>query len=149
MSIMLRAGLSEPGGTTQGLFEYDLFKYDTEFGGKTGTSSNYSDGWFIGVTPKLIGGAWVGAESRSVHFRTSEAGEGLKTALPIYGLFMQKVLHDEKLKEYRGKFPQAPKHVSKEYTCHTRLEPTVSDSTLMMDDVEMEFDNPKQPEKVK
>jgi len=147
MSIMLRAGLSEPGGTTQGLFEYDLFKYDTEFGGKTGTSSNYSDGWFIGVTPKLIGGAWVGAESRSVHFRTSELGEGLKTALPIYGLFMQKVLHDEKLKEYRGKFPKAPLHVSKEYTCHTRLEPTISDSTLMMDDVEMEFDDPKQPEK--
>jgi penicillin-binding protein 1A len=149
MSIMLRAGLSEPGGTTQGLFEYDLFRYDTEFGGKTGTSSNYSDGWFIGVTPKLIGGAWVGSESRSIHFKTSALGEGLKTALPIYGLFMQKVLHDEKLKEYRGKFPKAPAHVSKEYTCHTQLAPTVSDSTLMMDDVEMEFDTPKQPEKTK
>lgn len=145
MSIMLRAGLSEPGGTTQGLFEYDLFKYDTEFGGKTGTSSNYSDGWFIGVTPKLIGGAWVGSENRSIHFRTSELGEGLKTALPIYGLFMQKVLHDPKLKEYRGKFPKAPEHVSKDYSCHTRLAPTVTDSTLMMDDVEMEFDEPKQP----
>jgi penicillin-binding protein 1A len=145
MSIMLRAGLSEPGGTTQGLFEYDLFKYDTDFGGKTGTSSNYSDGWFIGVTPKLIGGAWVGSESRSVHFRTSAMGEGLKTALPIYGLFMQKVLRDPKLKEYRGKFPKALAHVSKDYSCHTRLAPTVKDSTLMMDDVEMEFDEPKQP----
>lgn len=142
MSIMLRAGLSEPGGTTQGLFEYDLFKYDTDFGGKTGTSSNYSDGWFIGVTPKLIGGAWVGSESRSVHFRTSALGEGLKTALPIYGLFMQKVLRDPKLKEYRGKFPKAPSHVSKDYSCHTRLAPTITDSTLMMDDVEMEFDEP-------
>ena len=145
MSIMLRAGLSEPGGTTQGLFEYDLFKYDTDFGGKTGTSQNYSDGWFIGVTPKLIGGAWVGSESRSVHFRNSAMGEGLKTALPIYGLFMQKVLRDPKLKEYRGKFPKAPAHVSKDYSCHTRLAPTVKDSTLMMDDVEMEFDEPQQP----
>ncbi|NWJ50876.1 MAG: transglycosylase domain-containing protein [Bacteroidetes bacterium] len=145
MNIMLRAGLSEPGGTTQGLFEYDLFRYNTDFGGKTGTSSNYSDGWFIGVSPKLIGGAWVGSENRSIHFRTSELGEGLKTALPIYGLFMQKVLRDERLKEYRGTFPKPPKHVSKEYTCHTRLEPQENaDSTMMMNDVEMEFDNPSQ-----
>jgi len=117
MSIMLRAGLTEYGGTTQGLWSYDLFNYDTEFGGKTGTSSNYSDGWFIGVTPKLVSGAWVGGEHRSIRFRTSQTGEGLRTALPIYGLYMEKVLQDETLKHYRGKFEKPSIKISKTYTC--------------------------------
>lgn len=117
MSIMLRSGLTEYGGTTQGLWSYDLFNYDTEFGGKTGTSSNYSDGWFIGVTPKLVSGAWVGGEHRSIRFRTSQTGEGLRTALPIYGLYMEKVLKDETLKHYRGKFEKPRIKISKTYTC--------------------------------
>jgi len=106
MCQMMQGGLHEPGGTTQALFEYDLFRYDTDFGGKTGTSSNHSDGWFVGVTPTLIAGAWVGGESRSVHFRTAELGEGCHTALPIYGLFMEKVLADKRFAYLKGHFPK-------------------------------------------
>jgi len=121
MSQMLQGGLHEPGGTTQALFEYDLFADNkTDFGGKTGTSSNHSDGWFIGVTPTLISASWVGADNRSVHFRTSELGEGCKTALPIYGLFMEKLLKDPKYAaEHKKKFGKPKIKISKNYSCHT------------------------------
>ena len=122
MTEMLKGGMTEPGGTTQALWEWNLFNYNTDFGGKTGTSSNYSDAWFVGVTKNLIGGAWVGGEHRSVHFRTGQLGEGSKTALPIFGLFMEKVLKDENFKHYRGKFPTKPKEkISRSYTCHTYM----------------------------
>ena len=121
MTQMLMGGLHEPGGTTQALFEYNLFNYGTDFGGKTGTSSNHSDGWFIGVTPNLISGSWVGADNRSVHFRTSELGEGCKTALPIYGLFMEKLLKDPKYNNYHQKFGKPKVKINKNYSCHTFL----------------------------
>jgi penicillin-binding protein 1A len=122
MTEMLKGGMTEPGATTQALWEWDLFRYDTDFGGKTGTSSNHSDGWFIGVTKNLIGGTWVGGEHRSVHFRSSQLGEGSKTALPVFGLFMEKVLKDENLKQYRGRFPIKPKEViTRNYKCHTYI----------------------------
>ncbi len=120
MCQMLQGGLHEPGGTTQALFEYDLFSDNkTDFGGKTGTSSNHSDGWFLGVTPNLISASWVGADNRSVHFRTSELGEGCKTALPIYGLFMEKLLKDPNYKSYKKKFDKPKIKISKNYSCHT------------------------------
>lgn len=119
---LLKGGMTEPGGTTQALWEWDLFNYNTDFGGKTGTSSNHSDAWFVGVTKNLVAGAWVGGEHRSVHFRTGRLGEGSKTALPIYGLFMEKVLKDESLKHYRGKFPTKPtQEISLSYKCHTYI----------------------------
>ena len=121
MSIMLRAGLTEPGGTTQGLFQYDIFRYGAEFGGKTGTSSDYTDGWFIGVTPGLVAGCWVGNDDRSIHFKSSHIGEGLRTAQPVFGKFMAKMLKDESLKEYRQKFPKPEIQIKKPYTCQTIL----------------------------
>jgi penicillin-binding protein 1A len=119
MTQMLLGGLHEPGGTTQALFEHKLFDYNTDFGGKTGTSSNHSDGWFVGVSPDLISGSWVGAESRSVHFRTTELGEGCKTALPIYGKFMEKIIADPSYAKYRGKFGKPKVKITKNYSCHT------------------------------
>lgn len=134
MTVMLRAGLTESGGTTQGLWEYDIFKYDTEFGGKTGTSSNFSDGWFIGVTPSLVSGVWVGGEHRNIRFRTSQLGEGLRTALPTYGIFMEKVLKDKTLIRYRGKFPKPENKISKNYTC---VSPVYSNDSLVEDEIEV------------
>ncbi|MCX6231200.1 MAG: transglycosylase domain-containing protein [Bacteroidetes bacterium] len=129
MNQMLQGGLHEPGGTTQALFEYDLFADNkTDFGGKTGTSSNHSDGWFIGVTPDLISASWVGADNRSVHFRTSELGEGCKTALPIYGLFMEKLLKDPRYLEYKKKYPKPKIKINKNYSCHTYFHK--NDSTI-------------------
>jgi penicillin-binding protein 1A len=151
MTEMLKGGMTEPGGTSQALWGFDLFNYNTDFGGKTGTSSNHSDAWFIGVTPKLVGGAWVGGEQRCVHFRTGELGQGSRTALPIFGLFMEKVLKDETLKQYRGKFPTKPKQtISRSYGCHTVLpkDTTAIDSANSEEDKTIE-DIPTTPEVVK
>lgn len=141
MTEMLKGGMTEPRGTTQALWEWDLFKYDTDFGGKTGTSSNHSDAWFVGVTNKLIGGSWVGGEQRSVHFRTGNLGEGSKTALPVFALFMEKVLADPAYAKYRGKFPTKPKEkITRNYMCHTRLPKVESDSLSLGEDMPVEPD---------
>lgn len=135
MVQMLRGGLSEPHATTQALFAYDLFRSKIEFGGKTGTSQNYSDGWFVGVTPKIIGGAWVGGEYRSIHFRSNTQGEGCHTALPIFGRFMEKVLKDKKYDYLKVAFEKPKgKKISKYYSCHTVLpKDTLATDSLAID----------------
>jgi len=65
--------------------------------GKTGTTQNNSDGWFIGITPELVSGVWVGCEDRSAHFRSTDLGQGASMALPIWGLYMKKIYEDKKL----------------------------------------------------
>ena len=66
-------------------------------GGKTGTTDNQSDGWFVGYTPVLTCGIWVGCEDRAAHFRSTALGQGARTALPVFGLFMQKCYNDPEL----------------------------------------------------
>lgn len=145
MVQMLRGGMSEPHATTQALFEFDLFRSKIEFGGKTGTSQNNSDGWFVGVTPKIIGGAWVGGEYRSVHFHNSSQGEGCHTALPIFGRYMEKVLKDEQFDSLKVAFPKPAVKISKSYSCHTRWpkDTSAADSlavdSLLTDSVQIEF----------
>ena len=102
---LLQGGMREPGGTSMSLWGYVGKFNDTEFGGKTGTSNNHSDAWFVGVSPKLVVGAWVGGEYRCIHFRTGALGQGSRTALPICGYFLESVLSDANFKHYRGKFP--------------------------------------------
>lgn len=70
--------------------------------GKTGTSQNHSDGWFMGLLPNLVAGTWVGAEDRSVHFAALKLGQGASMALPIYALFLKKVYNDPSLNIYPG-----------------------------------------------
>ncbi len=74
-----------------------------QVGGKTGTTQSHADGWFIGFTPSLVAGAWVGAEDPKVRFRSLSLGQGAKTALPIWGEFMQAVHKDPQLKAYHAK----------------------------------------------
>lgn len=128
LTDMLKGGLTEPGGTSKALWAYDLFRYDTEFGGKTGTSSNHSDAWFVGVTPNLVGGSWVGSEHRSIHFRTGELGQGSRTALPVFAYFMEGVLKDKHLTKYRGKFPKPKEVIHKSYGCQGLYHPKDTDS---------------------
>jgi len=104
MQQMLLGGLREAGGTSQSLWGYVGKFNDTEFGGKTGTSNNHSDAWFMGVSPNLVVGAWVGGEYRCIHFRTGALGQGSRTALPICGYFLQSVFGDPAFKQYHGKF---------------------------------------------
>lgn len=90
MQQMLMAGITDAGGTSNNLESWvGPYMRSTDFGGKTGTSQNHSDAWFVGVTPNLVAGVWVGGEYRSIHF-TSTQGQGGKTAMPICGAFFEK-----------------------------------------------------------
>lgn len=73
------------------------YNINAEMGGKTGTTNSNSDSWFMGFTPDLVTGVWVGGEERYIHFNTMAYGQGAKAALPIYGLYMKKVYGDKKL----------------------------------------------------
>jgi penicillin-binding protein 1A len=75
------------------------WKYELRnaIGGKTGTTQNHSDGWFMGITPELVSGVWVGAEDRAIHFEGIGLGQGANMALPIWGLYMKKVYNDPTL----------------------------------------------------
>jgi len=117
MQQMLLGGMS---GTSSSLWRFVRKYYnDTEFGGKTGTSNNHSDAWFVGVTPKLVCGAWVGGEYRAIHFRTGQLGQGNKTALPICGAFYEAVLGDPAFKDYHCKFAASkdPAIMADTYSC--------------------------------
>ncbi|GAB4133990.1 MAG: transglycosylase domain-containing protein [Bacteroidia bacterium] len=80
------------------------YKLTNPIAGKTGTTQNNSDGWFIGLTPDLVAGAWVGGEDRSVHFDNTSEGQGASMALPIWALFFQKVYADKTIKISKGDF---------------------------------------------
>lgn len=116
MQKMLQAGVSDGGGTSHALQSYLGSYYtnrDIEVGGKTGTTNNHSDAWFIGVTPNLVGGVWVGGEYRSIHFRSGSMGQGGRLALPVFGLFLQKVLADAKLRpQYLTHFRPIAENIS-------------------------------------
>ncbi len=88
-----------------------------EIAGKTGTTNDQSDGWFIGYTPSLTAGVWVGAEDRQVHFESLALGGGSNMALPIWGLFMQKVLQDGTLGVYETDRFMTPPGISLDLDC--------------------------------
>jgi len=141
MLYMFRGGMEEPGGTSQALWEYPvLWKKNNQIGGKTGTSSGYVDGWYMGITKDLVTGIWVGADDRSVHFNSSETGEGSHTALPIFGAFMQKVYADPKLGYTYGPFPKPWVKITKEYDCPS---PRINTDSLTNDSLTMPIDTNK------
>ncbi len=94
MLYMLRGATEEEGGTGRGLYRYGVLKGDSEIGAKTGTTQNYSDGWFMGVTKDLVSGVWVGGEDRAIRFRSMQYGQGARMALPIWGEYMKEVYAD-------------------------------------------------------
>jgi penicillin-binding protein 1A len=73
------------------------YNFTAELAGKTGTTNNHSDGWFMGIAPNLVSGAWVGGEERSIHFRGITLGQGASMALPIWALYMEQVYADPNL----------------------------------------------------
>lgn len=139
MLYMFRGGMEEPGGTSQALWEYPgLWKKNNQIGGKTGTSSDYVDGWYMGITKDLVTGIWVGADDRSVHFTTSETGEGSHTALPIFGAFMEKVYADPKSGYTYGPFPKPWVKITKEYMCPS---PEIREDTTSTDSLSIPLDS--------
>ena len=98
MIDMLRAVIQ--GGTGSRLrYAYHL---TADIGGKTGTTNNNSDGWFMGITPELVSGCWVGGEDRDIHFDHTSMGQGATTALPVWAYFMQRVYADKRLGYNQG-----------------------------------------------
>ncbi len=90
MTNLLRSVVLEgSGGRVR--WKYNLYN---EIGGKTGTTQNHSDGWFVGITPNLVSGVWVGGEDRAIHFKGIGQGGGHNMALPIFALYMQKIYND-------------------------------------------------------
>lgn len=125
-------------------------RYAHNFAGKTGTTSNHSDGWFIGMTQNLISGVWVGGDDRSIHFRSGALGEGSKTAMPIYKRFMLKVVKDPALAMYKPTpFDRLDKRVvKKDFDCGNGIS-TLPDS-LQVSDAELDslnalMENPTEP----
>ena len=84
-----------------------LYKVEGDFAGKTGTTQNYADGWFMGYTPDLVTGCWVGGEEPSIHFKTIALGRGGYTALPVVGKFFNKLYRDPAFRDYKNHtFPE-------------------------------------------
>ncbi len=92
------------GGTARRLRSGKPYAFSGIMAGKTGTTQKNSDGWFVGHTPDLVTGVWVGAEDMGVHFSTTAKGQGANTALPIWGYYMNKVYKDKKIKISHGDF---------------------------------------------
>ena len=102
-TIALMKGVVQSG---TGVRLRSLYGFNNPIAGKTGTTQKNSDGYFMGITPDLTTGVWVGAEDRSVHFRSTRLGQGSHTALPIWAMYMKKVYADQSLNISKGDFPK-------------------------------------------
>lgn len=97
LMLNLLQGVIDEGTGIRLRYRSNYGQFTMPIAGKTGTTQNHSDGWFIGITPKLTAGVWTGADLRSIHFRNITYGQGANMALPIWGYFYKKVLADESL----------------------------------------------------
>jgi penicillin-binding protein 1A len=111
------------------------YQLNNPIAGKTGTTQRQSDGWFLGITPDLTTGVWVGAEDRSVHFRVISLGQGANTALPIWALYMKKALADKTLNLSQGDFDRPLKPLSVPLDCDA-YDKSIQDEEDSEDDME-------------
>ena len=145
MQKLLGAGLTDAGGTSQSLTDYvDPYTSTTDFGGKTGTSNNYSDAWFVGTSPNLVAGVWVGGEYRSIHFTSGSQGQGSRTALPICGKFFEKVWGDPRLRPLVTAKYVGLQVASSTLNCEQVVndEPEEPDSTMVDEELDEAIINP-------
>lgn len=117
MTYMLRGGFEEEQGTSQGV-PWAL-REGNELGGKTGTTQNASDGWYIGISKDLVSGVWTGGDDRAIHFRRWIEGQGGRTARPVWVKYMEKVYADQSLGYTKGPFPRPERPLSIEIDCDT------------------------------
>ena len=110
------------------------YKMDHPLAGKTGTTDNNSDGWFMGLTPDLVSGVWVGAEDRSIHFRSTHLGQGANMALPIWALYMQKVYADDSIRISKGDF-EKPAGFNVELDC-AKFDKSQQDENQVVQDID-------------
>jgi len=112
--VKLLQGVIERGSGNRIRWKY---QFKNEIAGKTGTTQNHSDGWFIGFVPNLVTGVWTGADNRAVHFRELRLGQGAEMALPIWANYMQKVYADHNLSVSDDKFSFPENGVSVPLNC--------------------------------
>lgn len=111
------------------------YDFDNPIAGKTGTTQNQSDGWFMGMVPNLVTGVWVGAEDRSVHFPTLTYGQGATMALPIWGMYMKKVYADKELDVSKGEFPK-PEELTIETDCENYGKNQIEEGDTIPDELD-------------
>jgi penicillin-binding protein 1A len=114
LMVSLMEGVVTSGTGVRLRYKYNL---NTSIAGKTGTTQNNSDGWFIGLTPELTAGAWVGGEDRSVHFDNTSEGQGASMALPIWAYFFQRVYADKSIKISKGAFEKPKRKMLMDLDC--------------------------------
>ena len=111
------------------------YEFDNPIAGKTGTTQNHSDGWFMGMVPNLVTGVWVGAEDRAAHFKTINYGQGASMALPIWGLYMKACYEDEALGVSKDEFEE-PSNLSINIDCSVVSNDEEPEDTNLEDDIE-------------
>lgn len=131
--IELMKGVVQSGTGVRLKYKYGL---RNPIAGKTGTTQNQSDGWFMGITPDLTTGVWTGAEDRSVHFRTIGLGQGSNMALPIWALYMQKVYADSTLNISKGDFEKPLSDVALEFDCELYEQEQSQKNTIVEEEEE-------------
>ncbi|OFY66684.1 MAG: hypothetical protein A3H98_00010 [Bacteroidetes bacterium RIFCSPLOWO2_02_FULL_36_8] len=119
MLYMMKGATEEKNGTAIAL--RGRYKFRGEIAAKTGTTQNYSDAWFVGITPHLVADCWVGGEDKFIHFRSMAYGQGARLAMPMWALFMKKILADTTLgiKE-EDTFTKPLKPLPSEFNCHRK-----------------------------
>lgn len=113
LMLELMMGVVDHGTGRRLRFRYN---FDNPIAGKTGTTDNNSDGWFMGLTPDLVTGVWVGGEDRSVHFRRTYYGQGANTGLPIWAIYMKSLYESPTVSISKGPF-EKPKGMNAEFNC--------------------------------
>lgn len=136
MIYMLRGGTEEEGGTSLGLSRE--LRIDNEIGGKTGTTNDASDGWYIGLTHDLVTGIWTGGDERAIHFPSWVFGQGGRTARPIWDKFMMKVYADPESGIVKGQFKRPASGLDMTLDCSKH---EVSDSLMVLDEEPWDIDN--------
>ncbi|GIZ07989.1 penicillin-binding protein 1A [Flavobacterium sp. UMI-01] len=124
---------TEYGGSGDNRWTGYPYKFTNPIAGKTGTTQNQSDGWFMGMVPNLVTGVWVGCEDRSARFKSITYGQGATAALPVWGYFMKLCYEDPELKVSKEPF-ERPRNLSIKVDCYTA--PKVKDSTATQQNTE-------------
>lgn len=126
---------TEGGGSGDNRWTGYPYSFRNPIAGKTGTTQNQSDGWFMGMVPNLVTGVWVGCEDRSARFKSLTYGQGATAALPVWGYFMKLCYEDENLKVSKEDFDRPP-NLSIKVDCYTRPAAVVKDTTAVEQDTE-------------
>lgn len=136
LTLKLMQGVADFGTGVRLRYKYDI---RTPIAGKTGTTQNNSDGWFMGLTPDLVTGVWVGCEDRSAHFRSTDLGQGASMALPIFALYIKKAYADKSLNISQGDFekPQTPINVELDCNRYNAIHGGVNEKTGQLSEEEV------------